>query len=477
MKRKLSVKTLFRSRVKTIFTFILIAAVTFALFSQMSEYVNTKHEFEANVDMYYGSGMVEKSAVKYKNVQWPYYIEADPRVNCFDLPDYNELRYEPITWEQVKAIESLPYVSSTYKRYMTGGICEEIYREDDWTKAYDHAARLVVEGTFAGLKSCYYENRVIIEDCKILAGQADIEDISLEHDGYTIGASFHSYLLDYNYLAAYPPVGKPSAGCMDEGNEWFGAFAGQRVTSIQSDSYIYDGNYLNSLKIGGRYVFVLRFFRQDMEWQTVSCSLYDFLTEPWCKAVWDVTDAPENYLELEEYAPLKECIEITNADIHTFDVVYADDMSVIKRVNDDLMSISEGRWLTPEDTENNAPVCVVSERFANDNDVKIGDTLSLKLGDELFEQYFALGAIAVTPERYADKWTEETEFEIVGIYTDSNSATLARTPNWTYSRNTVFVPLSFLPLTEEQLEGHDFSPSEFIFQVNNEWDIESFIEE
>ena len=29
------------------------------------------------------------------------------------------------------------------------------------------------------------------------------------------------------------------------------------------------------------------------------------------------------------------------------------------------------------------------ERFANDNDVKIGDTLSLKLGDELFEQYFA----------------------------------------------------------------------------------------
>ena len=42
MNRKLSVKTLFRSWAKTVFTFILIGAVTFGLFSQVAEYVNTK---------------------------------------------------------------------------------------------------------------------------------------------------------------------------------------------------------------------------------------------------------------------------------------------------------------------------------------------------------------------------------------------------------------------------------------------------
>ena len=58
MNRKLSVKTLFRSWAKTVFTFILIGAVTFGLFSQVAEYVNTKREFESNLDMYRGIGTV-----------------------------------------------------------------------------------------------------------------------------------------------------------------------------------------------------------------------------------------------------------------------------------------------------------------------------------------------------------------------------------------------------------------------------------
>ena len=39
MKTKISLKTLYRSPVKTVLTFILLAAVTFALFSQVLEYV------------------------------------------------------------------------------------------------------------------------------------------------------------------------------------------------------------------------------------------------------------------------------------------------------------------------------------------------------------------------------------------------------------------------------------------------------
>ena len=62
MKKLLSIKTLFRSKLKTLVTFLLVASVTFALFTQVAEYINTKLEFENNTDMYSGSGFVESSS-------------------------------------------------------------------------------------------------------------------------------------------------------------------------------------------------------------------------------------------------------------------------------------------------------------------------------------------------------------------------------------------------------------------------------
>ena len=150
MKGILSVKTLFRSWIKTVFTFILIAAVTFAFFSQTAEYVNTRREFESNVDMYYGSGMVEVSSAKYKNIDFPYYIEADPRVDAYPAEEYNEMGYAKITEDMVKQIDELKYISKTYKRYMTAGICDNLYRKND-NGSYDYAARLIVEGTLVNM--------------------------------------------------------------------------------------------------------------------------------------------------------------------------------------------------------------------------------------------------------------------------------------------------------------------------------------
>ena len=144
MKKLLSIKTLFRSKLKTLVTFLLVAAVTFALFSQVAEYINTKIEFENNTDMYNGYGIVEASPVKYKRDEYPFYIEADPRVDCFPHEDYNNMRYKPITQEQVRKIASLPGVSSYNVRYMTGGICDSLIRGFDYYKTYDYTARLVI---------------------------------------------------------------------------------------------------------------------------------------------------------------------------------------------------------------------------------------------------------------------------------------------------------------------------------------------
>ncbi len=392
------------------------------------------------------------------------------------------MRYEPLTQEQIEKIVSVPGVSSYNVRYMTGGICDEFIRSFNDFTSYDFSDRLVVEGTVTEIRREEHANPqhslFYIEDVKILAGNTTLEEITWQNDGYTMGIGYSTYAAGWYSLEELnnnPPMNRHNS-------IWRSSTP--HVTTIYTDTYKYSYQYLTeNLNIGDRYAFVLRFPRMakgnpSYDAMPYFITLYDFLTEPWCKAIWDITDAPENYLDLEEYALLRECVEITAQDIHTLDVVYTDDMAAIKQVHDGDLYALEGRLLTPEDTENNSPVCVINSSVAKLMDLSVGDTISLKLGDELFEQFYGLGATAVTPERFADNWTEPIDFEIVGIYdTVQSPYNLSTNPNWTYSHNTVFVPMTFLPLTDKQLQDHEFSPAEFSFVVENQWNIEKFVNE
>ena len=101
MKPKLSLKVLYRSPVKTILTFILLAAVTFALFSQVMEYAVTSREMKKAVELYDGVGSIEvlpinETVVKAGNA--PIYIFSDERVPTDHLPEmyadaYRQLGY------------------------------------------------------------------------------------------------------------------------------------------------------------------------------------------------------------------------------------------------------------------------------------------------------------------------------------------------------------------------------------------------
>ena len=128
---------------------------------------------------------------------------------------------------------------------------------------------------------------------------------------------------------------------------------------------------------------------------------------------------PTDYLKTEEFAPLRQLIQVTNDDIRTFDVVYTDDMASIRRVARKQLTAAQGRFLSPADE--GTAVCVVSDRFLSENGLHLGDTITLKLGNYLMEQYQPLGAVAVTLGRYATEWEEHT-FTIVGTWQDTGDS-------------------------------------------------------
>ncbi|NLA88057.1 MAG: ABC transporter permease, partial [Clostridiales bacterium] len=336
-------------------------------------------------------------------------------------------------------------------------------RLDDGTYFYNFSARCIIEGTLTKVQYGDPEaigsvdlgfNRLILNDCTLLAGNPAW---AIENETLTVYADPLTYAED-----DWCNIGGVS----------------QRLDLMHTHDYIYDTEYVKDMTLGSRYAFVLRFnpLVQTSYDERYKFSFYlsDHLSDYWCDAVWPIAGQPDNYLDTEAFSALRELVRITNADAHTFDMVYTEDMSSILRFAEGSMSILDGRALKKEDS---GSVCVVSREVTEAHNLNTGDSVTLTLGANLFEQYKGLGALAVTPERY--KPAEKTvTLEIAGIYSDIDGLSQqSKKPNWSYSVNTIFVTKSLLPVDKNQLSGHVFSPSEFSYKVESAWDIPTFLEQ
>ena len=417
-----AMKSLYRSPVRTILTFILLSVVTFELFTQAAEYAVTAREITNAAGQYRGVGAVEAEAPNMASPLDSYSAEAEG--------EYVR-QYRTLTQEQVDAVSALPYIDSADTRYMTAGISSEYRRLPERDALSNYLGRSIIEGTLSFINDEFAF--LVLEDSALLAGD-----------------------LPLRFVEKYIYVGYSADGLGSNG---------------------YGNKYmLSEMTVGERYVFVVqgdeRSFRESSR-----VTLAPNTAQAWCPAIQHVESGAADYLGRDEYEPLRTLIEITDSDKRTFDMVYTCDMSAIMRFAKGDMAIWNGRVLTPEDDESGARVCVVSKEFASINGVSVGDTITMKLGTKLFEQYNGLGALASINPRYEPPG-EEVSLEVVGVYTDTDEWSKRKTErNWSYSINTVFVPGSLLPVDRSSLDSHEFTPAEFSFNVADAWDIPAYIKE
>lgn len=462
MKLKLAFKTLFRSPVRTMIILILLIAVTFALFSQVIEYSVALREMNRAAEQYDGVGAIEVEparAVFFGTAYAgdPRYAFLDPRVGVYDTwDDYADspIPYERLTQEQIDAVSNLPYVESVDTRYMTAGVAENYVRLDDGNPMYSYTSTCLSEGILENIRlENEYEEygikqyKLIFSDSKLVSGVMEKPPSGISYIYVTVGGD--------GGLDSYLGSGGRASAFQKEGN--------------------YTQEFIDSLVIGSRYAVVSRYepnifdFKASFYWHFLG----DCFVEDFSEIIWNIDGAPENYLELPEYADIKQVADIIDLGHHTFDMVYTDDMSSIMRIAQGEMTILEGRGIEPSDSASNPYVCVVSSEFAQENGLAVGDRITMNLGDKLFEQYASLGAVPIVPERVSESYTE-AELEIVGIYVNLDSdSERAQKPNWVYSLNSVFVPQALLNVSEEELANHTFTPSEFSFKVS---DISAFAE-
>ena len=322
------IKTLFRTPFKTFLTFLLLSAVTFVLFSRVSEYSVTSKEIESLPKEYRGIGSAEIAPASETSL-YPYvYMYKDSRLSGRD----SNYLYQPLSQEQISSLSELPYVSSLSTRYMTPGVSDKYYRMDEGADYYNFTPRFIIEGKLSAVEygkkiQNFDYNDLMLEECTLLAGNLP-------------------WPIKDKKIIIHACANKFEKG----GGLGIGKNSGLGLIAMYEDTFKYDTEYIKNLTLDDRYVFVGRY---DSSSDSILFYLSDVLTDPWCDAIQSVEGQPENYLETEKFTPLNELIELTNSDLHTFDVVYTDDMSAIMRFAQGNMATKEGRELTKEDSDSN----------------------------------------------------------------------------------------------------------------------------
>ncbi len=483
MKPTKSLKSLYRSPVKTAVTLLLLAATAFLFLYNLAEYSVADREYREARDKYEGvltfNGEIPPETA---DPWYDFFLHTDSTNpgRTYGRHSYEEWHQESLTAELTEELSSLQYISDMERRYMTAGVSPDYYRMDADHHFFPHASRCVLVATiedkadeWPSFASLFYvsplwkwflasvedggQKVLTLKECEVLAGDP----------GWLWGGE-----------PQYLRIKTPDDEHRDEYVQMFEMdYSATRTCMLSIDPHLYLED-VEALTPGRRYVFVLRNNLAESnsvpfkEGEKVHGFVVgdDSLTD-WWPYFTDITDRPENWLETEEFADLRELIQVTNDDVHTFDVVYGDDMKSIRRVADGRIVCDQGRFLGPEDA--GQPVCVVSTDFLKTNGLKVGDSITLNLGNYLSEPYAPLGAVAVNRGRYSTEFTEQ-KFTIIGAWRDLNEGNhIVRDWFWCWSNNAIFVPSAFLPDCVNA-DTYTPKPNDVSFVVGNAENIEAF---
>lgn len=454
MRLNLAVKAMLRAPLKTAVTFLLLAAVTFAMFSRVAGHLIVMRESDRAVSFYRGIGAPDLKV-------FDTYFAA---VEGITTGMKNAKIFPPaLTKKQIETFASLPQVTSADCRYMTAGVSDSLFRLDAKEDPnYNYTLRFIMEGTFVEYITPYegfpiVDNQIllVIEDVNMLAGGKEILDYDKANVDVIINFDKEKNMNGPSVLRHCLPASIYFDGPI-------------RNNFLGPDYPDYDLGFFDDLKPGER---VLMIGRYEPRFRDRETHLADFFilgdhSSAYIPAFWRLDGLPENYMETDEFAPVRELVEMTNRDFHTFDMVYTSDMASIPRFATKKMLITQGRMLNAADTS----ACVVNEKLLKEYDLRVGDVITLSLGDRFFEQYSTLGAVAVTPDRYGPL-VKTVDLTIVGSYSDSDLLTDRSNQAYkNYSINTIFLPTAMLPAKPPA--DHVFKPGEFSFIVADAYSIE-----
>ncbi len=397
MRKSTALKTLLRSPVKMLLTFLLIAAASFALFSRITDYAVTTRESAKAESFYYGVGALDNST--------PFMGEYNP---------------SPKPWpseEQIEEFKSLPGVTLADTRYMTDGLIENYKRIRDPDSHYK-TAEFVLEGTYEGYKDYefgdvpYIKRYLNFNDIKVLAGEIKVDP----RHPLQVSASF-------------------------------------REESMAYYKQPFSKSFFDKLEVGSRFL-VLGVYSENTG-MAFELYFYEHTPEECLRVIDGLGD---DYLETEEFSWYKDKIASLKQSFMTYDMVYTSDMRAIPYVNEHKLIIAEGRPLLAKDANACVVSEIFLETYGLSIGDKLHIELGDKLRSH---NYGRGGTRIMEKEKLPDSFTgAELEIIGAYRFTNDGEERYFNEVEWSYSPATVFVPSSLLPTEvpkDYEIQMGDFS--------------------
>ncbi len=477
MKRSTGIRMLLRSPVKTVVTLVLIAAASFLFLYNLLDYAMTKREYDRNYGRYHGYFTIQHPEDRLVQVAGDDFFLSDKYGNpaYAGNPPYELYHLSSLTGAELEHVSGLPYISETQKRYMTGGIADFprlfTYDRNLIFVRFLNTSRLILEGTFEGTTPDIHGLRLDLINGSGVELGIKLTDVKVLYGNEEYLKQSRAYINKKKlFVWSYATI--PERADNRPRYAWSAAtFGAYSKNWISTDSIL-------DMEKGQRYILVVcadpyatggsGIIDEGKE----NNPMYDYvrLGDDSLYGVWDyitpLAGEPENYLETEKFAPLRELMQLMEQDKYTLDVHYLEDVESLRPYQEGQLQTGQGRLLTKEDSETHNPVCVIPEAMARERGLAVGDPLHLRLGDKLLEQNFGFGAVAYSMQRLAENWADET-FTIVGTYLENDPYRMTQENRiWVYGENAVFVPLSFLPETADTAD-HESKPSEVSFIIRD----------
>lgn len=425
MKKSTALKSLLRAPLKTLLTFLLIAAASFALFSRVTDFAVTMRENKQAEGFYHAKAglgtYVPSTYVATEDVNSP-----DGSVSTSYGFMYKMQQKPEPTKEQMEEFKSLPGVSLVDKNYLTAGRVEDYKRLDlSW-------GWVLFEGTFEGYEDEYSNPSILCNHVTLKFG--DVKVIGCQ-GGPQIPKSFTvgNVPLGEMYYAKSP----------------------------------YTRAYYESLETGSRCLMLAMntgHRRESDNESGIAFRPQDFGGEETLRVI---DGEPENYLETESFALQKSWLDAIEHNQHAFEVRYATDMRIVAGES----IICEGRYFTEEDKN----VCVVSAEFLEEYGLSVGDCIPIRLGDQAYRDFMGPYAATYTEDEreilYPEKipeYVKNAEVTIVGAYTDPDKNVV-----YPMDKNVIYLSSSVMP---KELANMEPEFGDITLFVEDAWDIEAFHE-
>lgn len=412
MRKSTALKTLLRSPLRTMLTFLLIVASSFALFSHVTDYAVTTRETGNAKSLYHAVASLDNE------VEDIYITRQVSSPNGWAMAYYGstyEMQDRPWpTKEQLEEFSSLPGVTLADTRYVTAGRVENYER---MVGEGDYGGYAVLEGTYRGY------------DCDESTPE---NHVSLQFDDIKVIACEKGPQIGTSITMESTPLGEMP-------------YARSPYTRV-----FYDG-----LEKGCRCLMLVK----NTGWIGTETGImfpYDVGEGALCA----IDGLPDDYLETEPFARQKGWIQAINHNNYVYDIVYTSDMRAIPDFNEQRRVISEGGFLTAEHTDS----CVVSEEFLKKHNLSIGDRISIQLGDSLCHDN-----AEVFEGKDVPGFEDSVQLAIIGTYAGVKGESV-----YSYSPNSIYVSSALLPV--EVPDNYEPDPSEFSVFVEDADDIETFHE-